>query len=92
MGTCCLKYVHLIYHQPMDNVLKHKASKVCVEPLVAADELIGEGKSWHEAALLQPVDRTEGAREKDALDGCEGNQALSKAVRRLNPLEGPVGL
>ncbi len=31
-----------------------QACKVCVESLVSADELIGEGEAVHEATLLQP--------------------------------------
>ena len=78
MGTYCLKYVHLIYHPPVDDVLKHEAGKVCVEPLVAANELVGEGESGHEAALLQPEDGGERAGEKDALHARVGNHALSE--------------
>ena len=40
-----------------------QACKVCVESLISADELIGEGEAMHEATLLQPEDAAETAQQ-----------------------------
>ena len=44
-----------------------EASKVAVEPFVAADELVGESQPGHEATLLEPEDGAEGTGEEDTL-------------------------
>ena len=49
------------------------------DALVAADELVGGAQAGHEAALLEPKDRAEGAGEEDALDRGEGDEALREA-------------
>ena len=54
-----------------------------MQALVARDELVREGEPRHEAALLEPEERAEGAREEDALDRGEGHQPLAEA--RLVP-------
>ena len=41
------------------NLRVQQACKVCMEPLVSADELIGEGETMHEPSLLQPEYATE---------------------------------
>ena len=50
----------LFRQQGWDSRVK-KASKVSVEPLISADELIAESESMHEATLLQPEDAAEAA-------------------------------
>jgi|UniRef100_A0A804ME22 hypothetical protein len=69
-----------------------EAGEVAVEALVPGDELIRESEARHEAALLEPEDGAEGAREEDALDAGEGNEALGKALPAVDPAHGPVGL
>ena len=77
----------------VDELPVQEASEVAVETLVAADELVGEAKAGHEAALLEPEDGAEGTREEDALDGGEGDAALGEGgIVALAPLEGPAGL
>lgn len=72
---------------------EEKAGKVGVQTLVTGDELVGEGKTGHETALLEPEDGGKGAREEDTLNGGKGHQALSEGrVFVLNPPDGPVGL
>lgn len=72
---------------------EEEAGEVRVEAFVPRDQLVGESETRHEAALLQPEDGGEGAREEDAFDGGEGDKALSEgAVFILNPLDGPVRL
>jgi len=63
-----------------------------VESFVTGDELVGGRKSWHESSLLQPKDRAEGAREKDALYGSESDETFSKRVRVVDPSKSPVCL
>jgi len=41
-----------------------QACKVCVQSLIPADELIGEGEAVHEATLLQPEDAAETALQR----------------------------
>ena len=49
-----------------------------MQPLVAADELVGEGETGHEAALLHPEDGGERPGEEDALHARVGDHALSE--------------
>jgi hypothetical protein len=65
------------------------ACEVAVHALVAADELVGETQAGHQAALLEPKDGTEAAREEDAFHGGKGHNALRK-VAVVNPLKGPI--
>ena len=70
-----------------------QARKVTVQPLVAADELVGEGEAGHEAALLQPKDCAERTTEEDAFHGSEGNDALGEGCMvAVEPLQRPVRL
>lgn len=79
--------------RPSAEVGEEQARKVGVETLVARDELVGEGEARHEAALLEPEDRGERAREEDALDGGKGDEALGERGARVgDPLESPCGL
>ena len=73
-------------------VLVEQAGEVGVHALVSGDQLVGEGQAGHEAALLQPEDRAEGAREEDALHGGEGNKALGEGAGVVDPAESPIGL
>ncbi len=57
-----------------------KAGEVTVQALITGDQLIGEGQARHETALLEPEDSAKGAREEDALDASEGDQALIKIL------------
>ena len=66
-----------------------QAGEVAVHALVARDQLVGKGQPRHQAALLEPEDSAEGAREEDALDDREGNEALGEARGLIDPLEGP---
>ena len=64
-----------------------------METLVAGDEFVGECEAGHEAALLEPEHRGEGAAEEYALDGGESDEALGKGrVLVLDPFDCPVGL
>ena len=63
-----------------------------MEAFVTGDEFVGEGQAGHEAAFLEPEDRGEGAAEKDAFDGGEGDEALGEGGGLvLDPFDGPVG-
>ena len=60
--------------------------------LVARDEFVGEGKAGHETSLLEPEDGGEGAREEDAFDRCEGDEATREGrVLVGDPSKSPVG-
>ena len=59
-------------------MLEEQAREVGMHTFVTADELIREGKSRHEAALLDPEYCRERAREEDALYGRESDKSLSK--------------
>jgi len=70
-----------------------QASKVGVHSLVTGDELVGEGKTWHQATLLEPEDGSKRTGEEDTLDGGKCDQTAGK--RRVlvgYPAESPVGL
>mmetsp|Transcript_23987 Transcript_23987/g.61075 ORF Transcript_23987/g.61075 Transcript_23987/m.61075 type:complete len:309 (-) Transcript_23987:646-1572(-) len=64
---------HLLLRQLALQVAVQRARKVGVQALVTGDELVGEGEAGHQAALLEPEDGAEGAREEDALHGGEGH-------------------
>jgi hypothetical protein len=54
-------------------VTEEQTREVGVHALVTADELVREGKTRHQAALLQPENGCERAREKYTLDGGESD-------------------
>lgn len=68
------------------------AGEVGVQALVPRDELVGEGESGHQRALLEPEDGAEGAREEDALHCGEGDQPLVEGALVVHPLHGPLRL
>ncbi len=70
-----------------------EAGGVGVEAFITANELVGYAEARHEAALLEPEDGAEGAREEDALHGGEGKKAgCERGLAIVNPLKGPVRL
>ena len=74
-------------------MFEEEAGKVSVETLIPRDEFVAEGEAGHEAALLQPEDGREAAREEDALDGGESDDALGEGgVVGVNPAQCPLGL
>jgi len=74
-------------------VREEQASKVGVHSLVTGDELIGEGKTWHEATLLEPEDGSKGTGEENTLNGSKGNETAGKGgVLVGDPAKGPVSL
>lgn len=61
--------------------------------LVTRDELVGEGKTGHETALLEPEDRGEGSAEEDTLDGSERYETVGEGgVLVRDPSQGPISL
>ena len=68
------------------------AGEVCVQALVPADELVGEGEAGHDAPLLEPEDGGEAAGEEDALHAGEGYESQAEGVLVRHPLEGPLRL
>jgi hypothetical protein len=54
-------------------------SKVSVQALVTANELVAKGEARHQAALLEPEDCGKGAAEVDALYARKRQQSLRKA-------------
>lgn len=74
-------------------VREQKAGKVGVETLITGDELVGEGETRHEAALLEPEYGGESTTEEDTLNSSEGNKALGEGgILVGDPPKGPVGL
>ncbi|OAF55326.1 hypothetical protein VC83_08106 [Pseudogymnoascus destructans] len=72
---------------------EEEAGEVSVEALVMGYELVREGQTSHEATLVEPENRGEGAGEEDTLNGSEGNETLSKGrILVLYPPNCPVGL
>jgi len=63
-----------------------------VQAFVARYEFVAEGKSGHDASLLEPEDGAEGSAEEDAFHGCESHQSGREAVSTVDLLEGPVSL
>ena len=61
-------------------VAEEQTGEIGVHTLVtAADELVRECQASHQALLLEPKYRCEGAREKDSLDGGKGYQMFGKS-------------
>jgi len=72
---------------------EEKAGEVGVHTLIAGDELVGEGKTGHQATLLEPEDGGEGAAEEDTLNSSKGNKTVGESgVLVGDPSHGPVGL
>ncbi len=79
--------------RPPLEVAEEQTREVGVHALVARDELIREGETRHQAALLEPEDGREGAGEEDALDGSKGDETLREGRLLVrDPAECPVGL
>jgi hypothetical protein len=72
---------------------KEKACEVGVHALVTRDELVGEGKTRHQATLLEPEDGRERAAEKDTLNSGESDETRRKGgVLVRDPSQSPIGL
>ena len=85
--------VRLLLGQLPHNLTVQKAGKVSMQPLVARDELITQGETRHEAALLEPEDSTECSAEEDALNSSKGEEAGGHGRLLVgNPLQSPLGL
>mmetsp|Transcript_60317 Transcript_60317/g.97635 ORF Transcript_60317/g.97635 Transcript_60317/m.97635 type:complete len:218 (+) Transcript_60317:230-883(+) len=83
---------NVVHHILWQFVLQHavnEAGKLSMQALIAGNQLVGEGKARHEAALLEPVDGAERAAEENTLDRCKGYDALGKAVVPVHVLHGP---
>ena len=64
-----------------------------MHPFVASDELVGEGETGHETALLEPEDTGKAAGEEDTLDGGEGDEADAEGrTVVVDPPESPLSL
>ena len=76
----------------MSKMGEQQTGEICVKTFIAGDELVGEGQSRHQAALLQPEDRCERSAEEDAFHGREGDETLSEGrVLILDPTNRPIG-
>jgi hypothetical protein len=72
---------------------EEEAGEVGVHALVAGDELVREGKTGHETALLEPEDGREGTAEEDTLDGGECDETVGEGgVLVGDPSQSPIGL
>jgi hypothetical protein len=72
---------------------EEEAGKVGVHALVAGDELVGECKTGHETALLEPEDGRERTAEEDTLDGGECDETVGEGgVLVRDPSQSPIGL
>jgi hypothetical protein len=70
-----------------------ETSEVSVQTLITRNELVGEGQTRHQAALLEPEDGGKGATEEDTLNSSKRDQALSEGgLLVLNPANSPIGL
>ena len=79
--------------RPPLKVREEEAGEVSVHALIPADELVGEGQTRHQAALLQPEDGGEGTAEEDALYSGESDQALGEGGLLVSdPPQSPIGL
>ena len=63
---------------PPPEVTEQETSEVGVHTLITADQFVGEGKTGHETALLQPEDGSEGPGEEDTLDRGEGDETFAE--------------
>lgn len=78
--------------QPVLHDRVEVAGEVGVQSLVAGDELVRKGQPGHQGALLEPENGAEGAREEDAFDCGEGDEALVEGAVPVHPLHGPLRL
>jgi|SRR5690242_10935852 len=70
---------------------EEEAGKVCMHALIAGNEFVGECKTGHQAALLQPKDGCERATEEDTLDGSERHEAVGEGrILVRDPSQSPV--
>mmetsp|Transcript_20425 Transcript_20425/g.70531 ORF Transcript_20425/g.70531 Transcript_20425/m.70531 type:complete len:285 (+) Transcript_20425:914-1768(+) len=72
--------------------LVQRAGKVAMQALVARDELVCEAEARQQAALAEPEDGAERAREEDAFDGRKRDEALGVRRLRRRPALGPLRL
>ena len=62
-----------------------------MKSFVTADQFIAEAEPWHQAALFQPEDGTEGARKKYAFHCGKRDHAFGKAgCIGVTPFERPL--
>ncbi|KAH3660013.1 hypothetical protein OGAPHI_007218 [Ogataea philodendri] len=74
-------------------VREKQTCKVGVQSFVSADQLVGEGQTWHQTSLLKPEDRSERTREENTLNGSKCNKSFSKqSLLIVDPSHGPLGL
>lgn len=64
-------------------MLEHDAGKVTVESFIPGDELIGEGKAWHQSTFLQPEDGSKRAGKEDALNSSKSDNSLTCKTIKL---------
>nr|GFD42242.1 hypothetical protein [Tanacetum cinerariifolium] len=81
--------LHALLGQLVFEVAVEQARKVAMQSFVARNQLVREGQAGHQAALLEPENRAERAREKDAFHGRKGDEALGE-VFRVNPRQSPL--
>ena len=60
-----------------------------MEALVAADQLVGEGKTRHQTTLLEPEDGTEGSREEYSFHASESDQSFREGCLAADISLGP---
>ncbi len=77
----------------VDELVVEHAGKVAVESLVSADEFVGEGKTGHQTALLEPENGAERSGKEDSLHDAKGDASFGKAgLFGVAPLKSPLGL
>jgi len=85
--------LHGLLAWAMVQVGEEETCKIGVHSFVAGYELIGEGETGHETALLEPEDGSERSGEEDTLDGGESDETLGEGgVLVGNPFARPVCL
>lgn len=77
----------------MTKYKKNRDTKVVGPYLISTNQLITEGKPWHDSSLLQPEDGSKASTEEDTLHCSKGHYSLSKVSFLVtDPLNGPVCL
>ena len=86
-------FMHLGSWYFLLNFFIESTGKVGMKTLITCNEFIRGGQTRHDAALLQPINGTEGSAEEDAFHHRKGDQTSGKVLcSGFNPLLSPLCL
>ena len=78
-------------HFILDMVRVEHTGEIAVQPLIAGDQFVRKGQTWHQAPLFKPVNRAKRTRKENALYGGKRNEPLGKRTV-IDPAQRPLSL